>query len=84
MTFRKRDQAARDAQALARVRGALEGYRDGGADSVSIAHVLDLLNPRGRWSLGPRRPAGMPAPAGGPVPGADPLTGCRPVTAPGK
>jgi hypothetical protein len=82
------DLAAQDMQTLARVRGALEGYAataPGKDVHVSVAHVLDLLNPRGMWSLDPQRrkqekPEGQPPEEQ--FPGADPLTGCRPATAP--
>jgi len=73
MSFsRRRDATADDTRTVARVRGALEGYKAGGANSVSIAHVLDLLDSRGLWSHDPQRRA--------PVDG-DPLTGCKPATA---
>jgi hypothetical protein len=49
---------------------------------VSVAQVLDLVNPRGGWRFLSEgmEPEGGPAPA----PDADPLTGCRPVTASGQ
>lgn len=67
---------------MLRVRAALDGYiASHGRDvQVSAAHIRDLLNPRGLWSLDPRqaraeqeKPPELP-------PGADPLTGCMPVT----
>jgi len=79
MSFRtRRDAATEDTRTVARVRGALEGYKAGGANSVSIAHVLDLLDARGLWSHDPQRHA-MAAQPGD----VDPLTGCKPTTAPG-
>lgn len=85
------DLAEVNTQTLARVRGALEGYKataPGQDVHVSVAHVLDLLNPRGIWSLDPenrrkqqqenpkdRSPEELP-------PGYDPMTGCRPASAP--
>lgn len=80
---RRKDQAAQDTQTLARVRGALEGYQAsaGPGASVSVAHVLDLLNPRGMWSLDPGRRKELETTPAAPPPGVDPMTGCRPVTA---
>lgn len=89
MALRRRgtDQAAEDTRTVARVRGALEGYAQAGPGAaVSVAHVLDLLNPRGLWSLDPEHrkaaKAAETAP-GQPHPGErDPVTGCLPVTPP--
>lgn len=82
----KSDQAAVNTETLARVRGALQGYRAShGKDAmVSVAHVLDLLSPRGLWSLDPERSPDndQPREAAQIPPGADPVTGCMPVTAP--
>lgn len=83
----RRDQPAEDTRSVERVREALEGYlaEHGPKVSVPVAHVLDLLSPRGLWRFDPDRgragtaaehPAALP-------PGIDPITGCRPVTAPG-
>ena len=82
----RRDEDLVNAETIARVRGALSGYREShGRDAmVSVAHVLDLLNPRGLWSLDPQRRKGEPekpqppqdTPAGVEL---DPITGCRPV-----
>jgi len=80
MIRKRADQAAASTEALARVRGALQGYQAAGAESVSIAHVLDLMNDRGMWSLDPERRRQSPGQAVSEV-GADPLTGCRPATA---
>lgn len=80
----RKDQAAGDTQAVARVCGALEGYlASHGPDvSVSVRHVLDLLNPRGMWAHDPEYGQAAQQEAGaGPAPAdADPLTGCKPVT----
>lgn len=89
--FRARaDQALTDAETIARVRGALQGYQasHGREALVNVAHVLDLLNPRGLWSLDPerrRQQAAEEKEKGQPQmsPTADPITGCEPVTAPG-
>jgi hypothetical protein len=76
-------------QTLARVRGALEGYAataPGQDVNVSVAHVLDLLNPRGLWSMDPQQRREREKPKGPSQelpPGYDPITGCRPATAPG-
>jgi hypothetical protein len=81
--MRNRNQAE-DTETVARVRGALQGYlaSGGGQDvSVSVRHVLDLLNPRGMWSVDPDQ-RGRAAPAEELPADGDPLTGCRPVTAP--
>lgn len=80
--MRKRPGSASEAeQTVARVRGVLEGYqeREGRDMAVSISHVLDLLDPRGLWSLDPayRKVAREQAASTG----ADPMTGCLPVTA---
>lgn len=85
----RRDQAAEDTQTVARVRGALEGYLAGSgpAVSVSVAHVLDLLNPRGMWSFDRERRAQRLAAETQPMPAdadGDPMTGCRPVSPPGS
>lgn len=76
---RRKDQAAQDTQTLARVRGALEGYlaSTGPGASVSVAHVLDLLNPRGMWSLDPERRKDQETALQTPSPGLDPMTGCK-------
>jgi hypothetical protein len=82
--IRKRDQDGEAVRTVARLQGALEGYlaAGGGNDvSVSAAHLLDLINPRGMWSLDPERRRQQAAV--GPPPGSDPLTGCLPVTHPG-
>jgi hypothetical protein len=78
----KDDQALANAESIARVRGALSGYRAShGKDAmVSVAHVLDLLNPRGLWSLDPQRGKDQPPEPQQLPPGADPITGCMPVT----
>ena len=79
----RKDQADQGAQAVERVRGALEGYlASHGPDvSVSVRHVLDLLNPHGMWSHDPEHgTAAQPAGTGPPPADADPLTGCKPVT----
>lgn len=79
------DQAAVNIQTLARVRGALEGHQasHGRYAAVSVAYVLDLLDPRGMWSLdrNRREPEQTEQPQGR-SPTADPITGCEPVTAP--
>lgn len=83
MTFgKRRDPAAQDTQTVARVRGALEGYLAAGGPgaSVSVRHLLDLLNPRGMWSLDPERRNTQETAPAAPPPGLDPMTGCRPVT----
>ena len=73
-----RQDGEQPAETLARVRGRLQGYRDMGESvQVSVAHVLDLLDPDGMWrhvrqAQEPPRPE---APGG-----LDPMTGCRPVT----
>jgi hypothetical protein len=73
----RRNASGEDAQTVARTRDALEGYlAAAGQDaSVSVKHVLDLLDPRGLWRFDPERR--KPAPAEGPGPLADPLTGAR-------
>lgn len=89
-TTSRGEQAARDAETVLRVRAAMDGYTasHGPEALVSVAHVRDLLNPRGMWSLDPeRRRDGQPpetpeGPPGGLSPTADPMTGCEPVTAP--
>jgi len=76
-------RALENAETIARVRGMLQGYAASGRGQdvhVSVSHVLDLLNPRGLWSLDRQRDAraqDVPVPA----PGSDPMTGCLPVTA---
>lgn len=79
------DPNTQDAQTLTRVRGALEGYaaEGGPGASVSVAHVLDLLNPRGMWKFDPEHTARDAPPPGGRDPHADPLTGARWAGAPG-
>lgn len=79
------DQRQQDAETVARVRVALQSAYavTGPGGMISVQHVLDLLDPRGLWSLDPARrreldvkkdqPQGLP-------PGADPMTGCLPVT----
>lgn len=87
MFSRQRDQAAQDAETIDRLHAALEDYfaATGPGAMVSVSHVMDLLNPRGMWSLQPRkRTPPEPGPAvQQPVPGTDPITGCKPVTPPG-
>lgn len=82
----EQDQALANAQTIARVTGALQGYQasHGRYATVSVAHVLDLLSPRGLWSLDPERSPDndQPREAAQIPPGADPVTGCMPVTAP--
>jgi hypothetical protein len=81
--IRKKDPGAEDARTVARVQGALEGYLASGAGSVSVAHVLDLLNPRGLWSHDPeRRKAVQEAPRAAQELDIDPVTGCRSAAAP--
>jgi hypothetical protein len=83
MITRRKDQGTEDARTLARVQGALEGYLASGAGSVSVAHVLDLLNPRGLWTHDPeRRRAVQEAPRAAPAYDIDPVTGCRSAAAP--
>jgi hypothetical protein len=80
---RRKDQAGEDARTVARVTDALEGYLGSGAGSVSVAHVLDLLNPRGLWRFDPERgkvPQEKPRPA--PEQDVDPITGCKSAAAP--
>ena len=69
-------------ETIARVRGFLQGYvaANGKDVHVSAVHVLDLLNPRGMWSLDPGGATAEEAPPRSPT--ADPMTGCEPVTAP--
>jgi len=83
------DQAEQDHETIIRVRAMLQGYyaQAGHGAMVSVSHVLDLLDPRGLWSLDPvtRRNIEQQQETGQPQelpPGADPLTGCLPVTAP--
>lgn len=90
MGFRDRnDQAAQDRETIIRVRERLTAYQQtgGGKDvSVNIPHVLDLLNPRGLWTLDPVKRRDLETPKDQPQgrsPTADPITGCEPVTAPG-
>lgn len=77
-----------DAETVVRVRGALEGYwlQAGPGAMVAVSHVLDLLNPKGMWSLDPGSGSGAvqpgQTPAGPPPEGTDPMTGCLPVSAP--
>lgn len=78
----RRPESGEDAATVARVRGYLQAYLNEGAESVSVKHVLDLLNPRGLWLLD-RAPES--AEKGQPQvrvaePATDPLTGCLPVT----
>lgn len=79
------DQALEDAQTLARVRGALEGYlaAGGGGAAVNVGHVLDLLNPRGLWRHDPERKKPVkPGDYADQPPedyGGDPMTGCLPM-----
>jgi hypothetical protein len=85
MLFRaRRDAAAEALETVARVRGALQGYAataPGQDVHVSVAHVLNLLDPRGLWSHDPeRRKAARDDPE---LTGdRDPVTGCRPAVAP--
>ncbi len=82
-----RRKTIEDSRAVRRAREALEGYAataPGEDVHVSVAHVLDLLNPRGLWSLDPegaraRRESARLADDTQPL---DPVTGCAPVTAP--
>jgi hypothetical protein len=78
----RRDPAAGDAQTIARVRVALEGYlaEGGPGAAVSVAHLLDLLNPRGMWSYDPEHGKGAPRQMWD----ADPLTGARWAGPPGS
>lgn len=81
------EQDLANAQTIARVTGTLEGFQQshGKYAAVSVAYVLDLLNPRGMWSLDRGRraePENAEQPQGR-SPTADPITGCEPVTAPG-
>ena len=79
----RKDQAAEDAETVARVRDALESYLAGNGPGVSVsaAHVLDLLNPRGLWVFDPEYRKAAQQQEQKPVPGdTDPITGCRPVT----
>lgn len=81
-----KDKADENAETLARVRGALQGYyaSTGPGAMVAVSHVLDLLDPRGLWSLDPVQRRGTAAAKQDPPPelspGADPMTGCLPVT----
>lgn len=89
MALGRRKTSARQPEAeapeatLARVRERLEMHLDiartaGGKDaSVSVRHVLDLLNPSGIWRLvRDEKVPGQPE-----LPGnIDPMTGCLPVT----
>jgi hypothetical protein len=81
----RRDPGTEDAATVERVRGVLGGYaaEGGPGASVSVAHILDLLNPRGMWRFDPEYAAqrDTPPPAGR-DPNADPLTGCRSAAAP--
>lgn len=81
----RRDPAAEDAQTVERVRGALQGHlAEGGPGSaVSVAYVLDLLNPRGMWTHDPEHTVRDAVPQGVRDPHADPLTGARWAGAPG-
>lgn len=78
MIFRRlrlsRKQPAADplAARIEYIRGQLLRVQGAGAEAVSIAWMLDMIEGR------PERTAPM-GPA--PEPGADPLTGCLPVTA---
>lgn len=90
----RRDRQAEEAwRTVQRVRQALEGYAataPGQDVHVSVGHVLDLLNPRGLWSLDPERARALRESARAvqdtqPIgPDVDPWTGCRPVTAQGE
>jgi hypothetical protein len=82
------DQQSADTETVERVTVLLQSYqRSAGPGAVvSVAHVLDLLNPRGMWSHDPeyhRNPAVhmQQGPATETDPSLDPLTGCKPVTA---
>jgi len=86
---RKAENADTDHETVIRVRAMLQGYyaTAGPGAMVSVTHVLDLLDPRGMWSLDPvtRRKLEEEQQTGQSQelpPGADPLTGCLPVTAP--
>jgi len=80
-----RKKTIEDSRAVQRVRDALEGYAataPGQDVSVNIAHVLDLLDPRGAWSLDPEYARARRAAPEKTLDAAsaDPLTGCKPVT----
>jgi hypothetical protein len=80
------DKAAEDAETVTRVRAMLQGYyaATGPGAMVAVTHVLDLLDPRGMWSLDPGQRMRPQDSAKGPPPEkdprADPMTGCLPVT----
>jgi hypothetical protein len=79
------DAGTQDGQTVTRVRTALEGYaaEGGPGASVSVAHVLDLLDPRGMWSFDPEHAARDTPPQGVRDPNRDPLTGAMWAGAPG-
>ena len=91
MRGRRNNHANEDYRTVQRVRQAVEGYVAEYGENVPLnpAHILDLLNPRGAWSLDPDRARRARAARRlddtgpmDPVPSdADPLTGCKPVTA---
>lgn len=77
------DKADQDAETIARVRAMLRGYYavTGPGAMVAVTHVLDLLDPRGMWSLDPgQRSDSAKGPPQETDPRADPMTGCLPVT----
>jgi hypothetical protein len=82
----RRDPAAEDTQTVERVRDALEGYlAAAGPDaSVSVKHVLGLLDPRGLWRFDPEHRKPGREPATETVPLGDPLTGARWAGPPGS
>jgi hypothetical protein len=83
--IRRKDQAGEDARTVERVTAALEGYLGSGAGSVSVAHVLDLLNPRGLWRFDPERGnAPQEAPKSAPGGDHDAITGCAWAGPPGS
>jgi len=93
MRRRRGGQVGEESATVQRVRQALEGYAataPGQDVHVSVGHVLDLINPRGLWSLDPERARALRESARSPDdtqpigPDVDPWTGCKPVTAQGE
>jgi hypothetical protein len=82
----RRDAASEDTQTVERVRNALEGYlAAAGPDaSVSVKHVLGLLDPRGLWRFDPERRKPAQVQAREAIPLADSLTGARWAGPPGS
>jgi hypothetical protein len=80
---RRNNHAGEDYRTVQRVRTALEGYaaEHGPGVQVNVAHVLDLLDPRGAWRLDPERVKAARQRQSADV---DPWTGCAPVTAQGE